>query len=434
MARQFAVKGGNMCEEKNTQRFLDVLYRSDMMLGEDSGKTRDDNRGEESKSYRHSTQQYLAVLHRTNDITQRLNCNGAMTRSELNTLMTIGDFDHRAKGISSSEISRRLNVTTAATSKMLKVLEEKGLIRRNSDVNDRRKVYITLTNQGYGLYKDAEAAQSSFMDRVFQRLGSEDTETLLSLWERFNRIMEEENKVTTDVVKLRRDNMKTVFVEDCDFSFTEKDILERLGMPRDHAFGESIKELMAVAAPIAKPKAFYMEVKIDERTANSVTMGGETFNSVALSKNFEQVNTVYPFLCTCGQELADYAKTIDGVMEQYAFDVIMEFYRKRITVALTEALANSLEEGGQTSAVNPGSLVDWPIHEQRKLFRVFGHNAEKIGVQLNDNYLMFPIKTVSGIRYATDKEFHNCQLCQKEKCPDRQAPFNLELFMATLHD
>lgn len=423
-----------MAEEKNTRRFLDVMCRSDMMLSEDGNKKPGHTQGDESKPYYHNTHQYLAVLHRTNSITQNLQCNGDLPRGELNALMTIGNFDHRAMGISSTELSRKMKVTTAATSKMLKVLEDKGLIFRSNDPNDRRKVYITLSPLGYSLYRSTAAAQAEFMDRVFQRFGAEDTENFLGLWRKFNKIMEEENKVTTDIVELRRENMKTVFIEDCDFSFTEKDILERLGMPREHEFGAKIKELMDIAAPIAKPKAFYMEVKIEEKTPNSVTIAGEVFNSVALAKNFEKVDTVYPFLCTCGTELSDYAKTIDGIMEQYAFDIIMDFYRRRITIALTEALANTLEEGGQTSAVNPGSLIDWPIYEQRKLFRVFGENAAKIGVELNDNYLMFPIKTVSGIRYATDKEFHNCQLCQKENCPSREAPFSLELFMETLHD
>lgn len=422
-----------MGEEKNTERFLDVLFRSDMMLGEDGDKRRTSRERDESKSYRHSSRQYLGVLHHTNNITENLLCNGEIPKAELNAIMTIGSFDYRPKGVSSSELSRRLKVTTAATSKMLKVLEDKGLIWRYPDEKDRRKVYITLSPQGYDIYRETAAAQDEFMSRVFSSFGAEDTERFLSLWQRFNRILEEENKVTTDIVKLRRENMKTVFIEDCDFSFTEKDILERLGMPREHAFGEKIKELMEVAAPLAKPKAFYMEVKIEDRTDKTVTLGGETFTSVALAKNFEKVDTVYPFLCTCGRELAEYSKGISDIMEGYAFDVIMEFYRKRLNAALTEALANSLEDGGQTSAVNPGSLIDWPIHQQRKLFRVFGENAVKIGVELTENYLMYPIKTVSGILYPTDKKFHNCQLCQKKNCPSREAPFSMELYMETLH-
>ena len=38
--------------------------------------------------------------------------------------------------------------------------------------------------------------------------------------------------------------MKTVFIEDCKFSFSAADVLERMGMPRNHNFGEQIQELM----------------------------------------------------------------------------------------------------------------------------------------------------------------------------------------------
>lgn len=227
--------------------------------------------------------------------------------------------------------------------------------------------------------------------------------------------------------------MKTVFVNDRSYAFTPEEVLERMGMPRDHAFGATIAQVMKEAEPIAKPKAFFMEVPIESRTDTSITLAGETFNSTALVKNFSEVDTVYPFLCTCGTELADYADSLDDIMSQYAFDAIMEFYLRSASLAMTEALANYLEEDGLTSSVNPGSLVDWSIEEQGGMFRLFGENAEKAGVSLSKSFLMSPVKSVSGIRYATKKEFKNCQLCQRAKCPTREAEFNQELFIKTLN-
>ncbi|MEG1097121.1 MAG: MarR family transcriptional regulator [Clostridiales bacterium] len=423
-----------MTKEKDTKRFLDVFYRSDMLLGDENTNPQKKNPEDEIKNYRHRSQQYLAVLHHMNGITEKLNTNGELPPSELNTLMTIGNFDHRPRGIRSAELSSELKVSTAATSKTLKILETKGLINRLIDEKDRRGIYITLTEAGQNIYQKTASAQGDLMERVFQRMGEKDMNFYLTLWEKFNKIVEQEGSVTTDVVKIRRDSMKTVFIEDCNFSFTHQDILERMGMPRNHKFGDSIKKLIDIARPIAKPKAFYMEVEIEKRTGKTLTIAGETFTSTALVKNLAKVNTVYPYLCTCGEELAAYAKTLDDIMEQYAFDAIMEFYRKRINVDMTAALANALESGGQISAVNPGSLVDWPIYQQKPLFNIFGQNADKIGVDLSENYLMFPIKSVSGIFYAADEEFHNCQLCQRKNCPSREAPFSEKLYMETLHD
>ena len=228
--------------------------------------------------------------------------------------------------------------------------------------------------------------------------------------------------------------MKTYFVDDYDYKFTAGDVLERLGMPKDHGFGATIQEMIEKADPIAKPKAFFMEASIQERTADSVTIAGQTFHSTALAKNFEGINTVYPFLCTCGKELADYADSLTEIMEQYAFDVIMEFYLRRASLALTEALSNYLENEGITSSVNPGSLVDWDITEQQELFKIFSESAVTAGVSLSKSSLMFPVKSVSGIRYPSQEEFRNCQLCQRRNCPTREAEFNEALFLKTLHE
>lgn len=412
------------------QRFLNALHRSNCIWN-GSG---DQEKTETSKKFVHQTKKYLAILHQMQTVCLRMEGEGILPRGEQAAITAVGDHMDTPKGIRASSLSRELGISNAAVSKVLNTLEKKNLIHRTGDEEDRRVVWIQLTRQGSELYHKALEEQDAFLKRIFYRMGDKDLEAFLTLWEKFNKITEEESCVTTDIVKMRRDDMKTVFIEDCKFSFSPADVLERMGMPRNHDFGVQIQELMEKAAPIAKPKAFFMEVKIDSRTDKSVTIGGQTFYSVALAKNLVKVDTVYPFLCTCGRELADYAKTLDDMMSQYAFDAIMDFYRKQVTIDLTEALSNYLPEGGQTSAVNPGSLVDWPVSEQKKLFAVFGKNAEKTGVSLTESCLMFPVKTVSGIRYPTDQAFHNCELCQRKHCPNREAPFNKELYLKTLHD
>ena len=77
--------------------------------------------------------------------------------------------------------------------------------------------------------------------------------------------------------------------------------------------------------------------------------------------------------------------------------------------------------------MNPGSLPDWPISQQRPLFDLVGKAAE-IGVHLTDSYLMRPLKSVSGILFATDVTYENCQLCPVERCPNRRAPYDPTLF------
>ena len=46
--------------------------------------------------------------------------------------------------------------------------------------------------------------------------------------------------------------------------------------------------------------------------------------------------------------------------------------------------------------MNPGSLADWPMREQRPLFGLLGDTDAAIGVELMESYLMRPTKSVSA--------------------------------------
>lgn len=224
--------------------------------------------------------------------------------------------------------------------------------------------------------------------------------------------------------------MKVTFLDKYERAFDEKDVLRSIKMPEDHAFGESIAALLAKTDLIAKPKGFFMECEIEDMTENTVTIGGQIFQSSTLVKKLKDQKVVYPYLSTCGNELAEYAKTITDMVEQFAFDAVMEFYYRQIDVAVGGAVNDLLPEKKVVSCSNPGSLIGWHIREQKKLFTLFGENAEKIGVKLNDSYLMFPVKSVAGIRFQSDGVMHDCELCQKSNCRSRKAAFSMKAYLA----
>jgi hypothetical protein len=96
-------------------------------------------------------------------------------------------------------------------------------------------------------------------------------------------------------------------------------------------------------------------------------------------------------------------------------------------LALSDHIAAAYAPGDM-SAMNPGSLADWPIEQQRVLFDLFGAGAQQIGVRLSDSLLMVPTKTVSGMYFPTTEHFESCQLCPREHCPGRRAPFESTLY------
>ncbi len=96
------------------------------------------------------------------------------------------------KGIHVSGLAVRLKVSSPAVSRMVGMLEQKGYIGRDIDKEDRRNTYIYLTEKGREVKTSAEEAMRRLTERVLRRMGDEDMQELMMLWNRLADIMEEE--------------------------------------------------------------------------------------------------------------------------------------------------------------------------------------------------------------------------------------------------
>jgi hypothetical protein len=181
------------------------------------------------------------------------------------------------------------------------------------------------------------------------------------------------------------------------------------------------------ANKIANPKVLYGASMIEKRGREKVVLSGVEFTSRVLSVNLEKAEQVFPFVATCGKELYDWGRTIDDMVWGYWADMIQE---EALVIALN-AIHIRIPEVyhlAHTSTMSPGSLENWPIHEQRPLFGLLGNPENEIGVTLTDSYLMIPAKSVSGIIFPTEGNFESCMLCQRENCPNRRTPYDETLF------
>ena len=76
----------------------------------------------------------------------------------------------------------------------------------------------------------------------------------------------------------------------------------------------------------------------------------------------------------------------------------------------------------------------WPIEQQGELLSLFGDVKKLIGVELTDSFLMIPKKSISGVIFPTEIDFRSCQVCHRENCPSRSAPFDEILWQRTQHE
>ena len=186
---------------------------------------------------------------------------------------------------------------------------------------------------------------------------------------------------------------------------------------------ESLDELVSLAQTLIHPRAVYEVAYTGAKGEGTVEVAGVTFESPILSKNLDGANKVFPYIITVGPDLERAASAQGDLLKQY-------YLEEMANIALESAagwLGGRLESlYGVTGLANmsPGSLEDWPITEQTKLFSIFGDTARSIGVRLTDSMLMLPRKSISGILFPSEEGFVACQLCERERCPGRKAAYS----------
>ena len=221
--------------------------------------------------------------------------------------------------------------------------------------------------------------------------------------------------------------MDADLLDDIPFGIDEAGLLRQLHVEESSPDADVVRRLAAEAMQVARPKAFCRIVYVDERTEDSVVIDRHRFRSRVLRVNLDDVSRLVAYVATCGIELQRWAAQINDMIVQYWAEAVKQMALGEAIQALNRRISET-HLVGQTSAMSPGSLADWPITQQRPLFELLGDPWTSIGVELTESCLMLPNKSVSGVRFPTEVRFENCQLCPREWCPSRRAPYDSTLY------
>jgi hypothetical protein len=222
--------------------------------------------------------------------------------------------------------------------------------------------------------------------------------------------------------------MNAIILDPLSYRVETGSLLAALHVREGSRHADTVLRLADEAERLARPKAIYKIAYIETKGEDFVVAEGHTFTSRVLRVNLDGLHRFFPFVVTSGRELEAWAETQE--------DMITRFYSDAINQAVLQSAADTfrqrlceLYELTQVSAMNPGSLTDWPLREQRVLFALLGDVTAAIGVELTDSLLMVPTKSVSGILFPTQETFASCQLCPRVDCPNRRAPYVAGLFV-----
>ena len=208
-------------------------------------------------------------------------------------------------------------------------------------------------------------------------------------------------------------------------------LLARVHVAPESEDAAAFTALVDQARAVARPKALYAEAFIEGRDDDTIRIDGITFTSRMLRRRLEGVERVFPYVVTCGHEMDGVTLPAGDVLAQFWWDTI----KAELLAAARAHLLTYLTDRfrlGQTARMSPGSgdADVWPIEQQRYLFALLGGVTPFIGVRLTESCLMIPNKTVSGLLFPTEHDFRTCQVCHRESCPNRTAPFDAAVWQS----
>ena len=216
------------------------------------------------------------------------------------------------------------------------------------------------------------------------------------------------------------------FLDNIPFKLSLEDIIKKLRLPAGHKeIITGIQEIIETVHSTAKPKALYKVSCVDGKNENSLCIDGVRFTSRILRVNLDKVERVFPYIATCGKEMDEITVPSDDFVINYCLDTIKGMALKAALDYISRHITDNYMTG-RLSKMNPGSLEDWPITQQKELFSIFNNTKNTVGVTLSDSYLMTPVKSVSGILFPSSIIFESCRLCSREVCNGRRKPYDPE--------
>ena len=110
----------------------------------------------------------------------------ASMRGEMAVLRLL---EHETAPMTAGEISRKLGMTTPRIAAVLGTLEKKNMILRKADECDKRRIQVTLTEEGSQFCQQKKEHALRDMTRLLTQLGSEDAAHFVRIMKRIHEFM-----------------------------------------------------------------------------------------------------------------------------------------------------------------------------------------------------------------------------------------------------
>jgi DNA-binding MarR family transcriptional regulator len=137
--------------------------------------------------------QYIALSFSVNKIGE------ALVKEQLDCDLTSEQhymlrYIYQNKSCTSSELADVFSVKKSAITAIITRLWTKGFIKRTRDENDRRVVYLTLTDKGNELYLETEARIHNLVESIITKFDQQEIEMFIKSYEKLHDVLLEKKK------------------------------------------------------------------------------------------------------------------------------------------------------------------------------------------------------------------------------------------------
>ena len=216
---------------------------------------------------------------------------------------------------------------------------------------------------------------------------------------------------------------------------TEHAVLETQGIPRGAELTEKVKAVLEKAMDLylelSRPRAVIADISVQEF---DVVYRGKGLNEkeTPLDGIFRKADDLTLFAVTIGERITE---KIDMLFK--ANDFAVGSMLDSVASAGTDKAADRVENAHLGLLSEQGKIIrsegvlrfspgycGWHMSGQKKLFEFL--RPEDIGITLLESYLMKPLKSISGVLVAGDKEiflfddsYPFCSECRSRSCRER---------------
>jgi len=144
----------------------------------------------ESLSINEIVEQYIQLTH---EVWKR---GEALIRDEIGEELTNDQhyllrYIYQKQKCTSTELADAFAVQKSAITGIMNRLVEKNIIARTQDVDDRRVIYLTLTEQGMVLYKKTEKKVFRIVESIIKQFDHQEIESFLKTYKKLAKIIKE---------------------------------------------------------------------------------------------------------------------------------------------------------------------------------------------------------------------------------------------------